>query len=60
MCEPSYDIGPRSRSWVEEEGKVFRKGKVLLGPDEIEGEYANEHIRKEVSILLASWSVQFS
>ncbi|KAF9555391.1 RNI-like protein [Agrocybe pediades] len=38
----------RSRSWVEEEGEVFRKGAVLLGPEEMEGEYAGEELRKEL------------
>ncbi|KAF9459258.1 hypothetical protein BDZ94DRAFT_1312550 [Collybia nuda] len=38
----------RSRSWVEEEGEVFRKGTVLLGPEEMEGEYAGEDLRKEL------------
>ena len=38
----------RSRIWVEEEGEVFRKGTVLLGPAEMEGEYAGEELRKEV------------
>jgi hypothetical protein len=42
----------RSRSWVEEEGEVFRKGNVLLGPDEMEGEYAGEDLRIEVSVCL--------
>ncbi|KIY47737.1 RNI-like protein, partial [Fistulina hepatica ATCC 64428] len=37
-----------SRSWVEEEGEVFRKGTVLLGPDEMEGEYAGEELRREL------------
>lgn len=60
VCEPNNDIGLRSRSWVEEEGEVFRKGNVLLGPDEMEGEYVGEDLRKEVSILLASQSTQFS
>lgn len=41
----------RSRIWVEEEGEVFRKGTVLLGPEEMEGEYAGEELRKEVGIL---------
>lgn len=45
---------------MEEEGEVFRKGNVLLGPDEMEGEYAGEDLRKEVSILLASRSTRFS
>ena len=38
----------RSRSWVEEEGEVFRRGTILLGPEEMEGEYAGEELRKEV------------
>ncbi|KAJ7834248.1 hypothetical protein B0H14DRAFT_3087627 [Mycena olivaceomarginata] len=38
----------RSRSWVEEEGEVFRKGTALLGPEEMEGEYAGEELRKEL------------
>ncbi|KAJ7454514.1 hypothetical protein FB451DRAFT_1518200, partial [Mycena latifolia] len=38
----------RSRSWVEEEGEVFRKGTVLLGPEEMDGEYAGEDLRKEL------------
>uniref|UniRef100_A0A0W0F6R5 RNI-like protein n=1 Tax=Moniliophthora roreri TaxID=221103 RepID=A0A0W0F6R5_MONRR len=38
----------RSRSWVEEEGEVFRKGNVLLGPEEMEGEYAGEDLRREL------------
>ncbi|KAG5637415.1 hypothetical protein H0H81_004673 [Sphagnurus paluster] len=38
----------RSRSWVAEEGEVFRKGTVLLGPEEMEGEYAGEDLRKEL------------
>jgi protein phosphatase 1 regulatory subunit 37 len=33
---------------VEEEGEIFRKGTVLLGPEELEGEYAGEDLRKEV------------
>jgi protein phosphatase 1 regulatory subunit 37 len=36
---------------VAEEGEVFRKGTVLLGPAEMEGEYAGEELRKEVSFL---------
>ena len=27
---------------------MFRKGTVLLGPEEMEGEYAGEELRKEV------------
>ncbi|KAL0959057.1 hypothetical protein HGRIS_014357 [Hohenbuehelia grisea] len=38
----------RSRIWVEEEGEVFRKGAVLLGPEEMEGEYAGEELRREL------------
>ncbi|KAJ6481179.1 hypothetical protein DFH09DRAFT_1464733, partial [Mycena vulgaris] len=38
----------RSRSWVEEEGEVFRKGTVLLGPEEMDGEYAGEDLRIEL------------
>lgn len=38
----------RSKSWVEEEGEVFRKGNALLGPDELEGEYAGEELRREL------------
>ena len=34
---------------VEEEAEVFRKGTVLLGPEEMEGEYAGEELRIEVS-----------
>ena len=33
---------------MEEEGDVFRKGVVLLGQDEIEGEYAGDELRREV------------
>lgn len=33
---------------MEEEGEVFRKGAVLLGPEEMEGEYDGEELRKEV------------
>lgn len=33
---------------VEEEGEVFRKGNVLLGPNEMEGEYDGEELRIEV------------
>ena len=33
---------------VEEEGEVFRKGTVLLGPEEMEGEYDGEELRIEV------------
>ncbi|KAJ7869037.1 hypothetical protein B0H13DRAFT_2063520, partial [Mycena leptocephala] len=38
----------RSRSWVEEEGEVFRKGTALLGPEEMDGEYAGEDLRREL------------
>ncbi len=37
--EEGVDQGPsRSRSWVAEEGEVLRKGTLLLGPEEMEGE----------------------
>ena len=39
---------------MEDEGEVFRKGNMLLGPDEMEGEYAREKIRKEVSLSILS------
>lgn len=48
----------RSRSWVAEEGEVFRKGTVLLGPEEMEGEYDGEELRREVSRSLAQYRVQ--
>ena len=38
----------RSRAWVEEEGEIFRKGQALLGPEELEGEFAGEELRIEV------------
>ncbi|KAF8340191.1 hypothetical protein F5887DRAFT_1076994 [Amanita rubescens] len=38
----------RSRIWVAEEGEVFRKGTVLLGPEEMEGEYDGEELRREL------------
>ncbi len=38
----------RSRKLVEEEGEVFRKGAVLLTPEEMEGEYAGDELRREV------------
>ena len=38
----------RSRSWVAEEGEVFRKGAVLLTQEEMETEYDSEELRKEV------------
>jgi protein phosphatase 1 regulatory subunit 37 len=45
---PGASPTDRSRSWVAEEGEVFRKGTVLLGPAEMEGEYAGEELRKEL------------
>lgn len=41
-------LSVRSRIWVAEEGEVFRKGTVLLGPEEMEGEYDGEELRREV------------
>ncbi|KIK80501.1 hypothetical protein PAXRUDRAFT_833481 [Paxillus rubicundulus Ve08.2h10] len=48
--EPEQVTSPtdRSKSWVEEEGEVFRKGAVLLGPEEMEGEYPGEELRREL------------
>ncbi|KAI0646342.1 RNI-like protein [Trametes meyenii] len=49
--EPGEDVvSPTdlSRLLVEEEGEVFRKGAVLLGPEEMEGEYDGEELRKEL------------
>lgn len=43
-----------SRRLVEEEGEVFRKGAVLLGPEEMEGEYDGEELRKEVRVNCSS------
>ncbi|KAN0132000.1 hypothetical protein V8E53_010280 [Lactarius tabidus] len=40
----------RSRSWVAEEGEIFRKGNKLLGPEEMEGEYAGEELRIELLV----------
>ncbi|KAJ7580302.1 hypothetical protein C8J56DRAFT_272227 [Mycena floridula] len=45
---PGADPQSRSKSWVAEEGEVFRKGTVLLGPEEMEGEYAGEDLRREL------------
>lgn len=38
----------RSKSWVEEEGEIFRKGAILLGPEEMEGDHAGEDLRREL------------
>ncbi|KAI0037180.1 hypothetical protein K488DRAFT_39518 [Vararia minispora EC-137] len=38
----------RSRWLVAEEGEVFRKGNKLLGPEEMEGEFAGEELRIEL------------
>ena len=43
-----------SRSWVEEEGEVFRKGHALLGPQELGEEGAgidSEELKREVGVL---------
>jgi len=45
MVSPTTDM---SRSWVEEEGEVFRKGTVLLSPEEMEGDYDSEELRREL------------
>jgi hypothetical protein len=51
--QPGAEDDPRSptdlsRSWVAEEGEIFRKGNKLLGPEEMEGEYAGEELRIEL------------
>lgn len=38
----------RSRSWVEEEGEIFRKGQALLSEEEMESEFAGEELRQGV------------
>jgi protein phosphatase 1 regulatory subunit 37 len=43
----------RSRSWVEEEGEIFRKGAVLLSREQMEGDFAGEELRREVRPPLA-------
>ncbi|KAI0002469.1 hypothetical protein BJV74DRAFT_876497 [Russula compacta] len=43
-CSPT-DL---SRSWIVEEGEIFRKGTKLLGPEEMEGEFAGEELRIEL------------
>ncbi|EAU86549.2 hypothetical protein CC1G_07745 [Coprinopsis cinerea okayama7 len=48
MMEGAPSPTDRSRSWVAEEGEVFRKGQILLGPEEMEGEYAGEELRREL------------
>ncbi|KAF8635270.1 hypothetical protein AX15_000493 [Amanita polypyramis BW_CC] len=52
VADEEVDAGPsstdRSRIWVAEEGEVFRKGTVLLGPEEMEGEYDGEELRREL------------
>ncbi|EJD08451.1 uncharacterized protein FOMMEDRAFT_101852 [Fomitiporia mediterranea MF3/22] len=41
-------VSRTSKVMVEEEGEVFRKGNILLGPDEMEGEYDGEELRIEL------------
>ncbi|KAG1850418.1 hypothetical protein F4604DRAFT_1970269 [Suillus subluteus] len=52
LCEEDRISVPspvvRSKSWVEEEGEIFRKGAVLLGPEEMEGECAGADLRLEL------------
>ncbi|KAG1850445.1 hypothetical protein F4604DRAFT_1970279 [Suillus subluteus] len=52
LCEEDRISVPspvvRSKSWVEEEGEIFRKGAVLLGPEEMEGECAGADLRREL------------
>ncbi|KAH9177701.1 hypothetical protein EDB89DRAFT_1934014 [Lactarius sanguifluus] len=45
---PNGSVSRQSRSWVAEEGEIFRKGNRLLGPEEMEGEYAGEELRIEL------------
>jgi hypothetical protein len=53
ICRRCSDyIHPSSRSWIAEEGEIFRKGNKLLGPEEMEGEYAGEELRMEVRAFL--------
>jgi protein phosphatase 1 regulatory subunit 37 len=47
-----YTLLHRSKSWVEEEGEVFRKGTQLLRPEDFEADYAGEDLRKEVGSSL--------
>ncbi|KAG1850462.1 hypothetical protein F4604DRAFT_1970301 [Suillus subluteus] len=53
LCEEDRISVPspvvRSKSWVEEEGEIFQKGAVLLGPEEMEGECAGADLRLEVT-----------
>ncbi|KAI0693949.1 RNI-like protein [Cerioporus squamosus] len=48
--DPNDLVSPTdlSRKLVEEEGEVFRKGAVLLTPEEMEGEYAGDELRREL------------
>jgi protein phosphatase 1 regulatory subunit 37 len=46
----TIDFINRSRAWVEEEAEIFRKGQVLLGPDEMEGDFDGEELRVEVGV----------
>ncbi|KZT03597.1 uncharacterized protein LAESUDRAFT_327993 [Laetiporus sulphureus 93-53] len=48
LCYANRSHCTWSRSWMEEEGEVFRKGTVLLGPEEMEGEYDGEELRREL------------
>lgn len=54
---PASDPSPTilSKSWVEEEGEIFRRGNVLLGPDELEeggADISSEELKREVGTLL--------
>ncbi|KAI0087207.1 hypothetical protein BDY19DRAFT_986247 [Irpex rosettiformis] len=46
--EGKMTLDNSSRSWVAEEGEIFRKGAVLLTPEEMETEYDSEELRKEL------------
>lgn len=47
-----------SKSWVEEEGEVFRKGPVLLGPEGLGEDGADlnsEELKRQVCDLIAMY-----
>ncbi|KAH8109464.1 hypothetical protein DFH11DRAFT_1812456 [Phellopilus nigrolimitatus] len=53
VTEPDREVeGPSpiglSKVMVAEEGEIFRKGTVLLGPEEMEGEYDGDELRIEL------------
>jgi len=44
---------------MAEEGEIFRKGNILLGPDEMEGEYAGDELRIEVRTFNQYHAIDF-